>query len=58
MTESALIKEILCDKDGIYPKPEPNDYLKRIFGDGVGISKGEKWAKMRKLADYAFMQKA
>ncbi|XP_015895216.3 cytochrome P450 CYP749A22-like [Ziziphus jujuba] len=54
ITEPELIKEILNDRDGAYPKQDINVYNKKIFGDGLGASKGEKWAKMRKLANYAF----
>lgn len=55
VTEPEFIKEILNDRDGVYPKAEINaHYKKKIFGDGLGTSKGEKWTKMRKLANYAF----
>lgn len=54
ITEPELIKEILNDTDGVFPKAEINVYIQKIFGDGVATSKGEKWAKMRKLANYAF----
>ncbi|XP_048318869.2 cytochrome P450 CYP749A22-like [Ziziphus jujuba] len=55
ITEPELIKEILNDRDGVYPKTEINaHYKKKIFGDGLGTSKGEKWVKMRKLANHAF----
>ena len=52
--EPELIKEILNDRDKEYPKPEAHTYIKKILGDGLALSQGEKWAKMRKLANYAF----
>lgn len=54
VTEPELIKEILNDRDGVFPKAEVNAYYKKIFGDGIGTCKGEKWSKLRKLANYAF----
>ncbi|WP_157962612.1 cytochrome P450, partial [Homoserinimonas sp. OAct 916] len=38
----------------VYTKIKPSDIVKGIFGDGIVVSTGEKWAKMRKLANHAF----
>ncbi|KAB2621134.1 cytochrome P450 CYP749A22-like [Pyrus ussuriensis x Pyrus communis] len=54
ITEPELCKEILTNKDRAYPKSEPKSFLRRLLGDGLVVSDGEKWAKMRKLANYAF----
>ncbi|KAF5443455.1 hypothetical protein F2P56_036009 [Juglans regia] len=54
ITEPELIKEILNNKDRAYRKEEVEGYLKKLLGDGLVTTHGEKWAKMRKLADYAF----
>ncbi|KAF3964775.1 hypothetical protein CMV_010971 [Castanea mollissima] len=54
VTEPELIKEIMNNRDTAYSKPETGNYAKKLLGDGLVTSEGEKWAKMRKLANYAF----
>ncbi|PON97253.1 Cytochrome P450, E-class, group I [Trema orientale] len=54
ITEPELIKEILSNRERVYPKVKAQIFLKKIFGDGVVASEGEKWEKMRKIANYAF----
>ena len=52
--ESDLIKEVLNNKNRAYPKLELQGYLKKLFGDGIVTTEGEKWVKLRKLANHAF----
>ncbi|KAL0921845.1 hypothetical protein M5K25_008958 [Dendrobium thyrsiflorum] len=52
--EAELVKEILNDKDGVYPKGETPKFFKKLLGDGVAMAKGEKWARQRKLTAQAF----
>ncbi|KAM4121311.1 hypothetical protein ACJW30_03G198500 [Castanea mollissima] len=55
LTEPELIKEILNNRDNVFPKPKTAEgFIKKLLGDGVVTSEGEKWAKMRKLANSAF----
>ncbi|KAK4479838.1 hypothetical protein RD792_015380 [Penstemon davidsonii] len=54
VTEPELIKEILTNKEGTYQKTKIKRYLKRLLGDGVVVAEGEKWVKLRKLANHAF----
>ncbi|XP_057509091.1 cytochrome P450 CYP749A22-like isoform X2 [Actinidia eriantha] len=54
ISESKLAKEILNNKEKAYRKTETVGYLKKLFGDGLLTSEGEKWAKQRKLANHAF----
>ncbi|KAL5828588.1 hypothetical protein ACOSQ3_018056 [Xanthoceras sorbifolium] len=54
VTEPELIKEILNNKDGSYPKTKLRGYVKKLLGDGLVTSQGEKWFKQRKLANHAF----
>ena len=54
ISESKLVKEILNNKEKVYRKTETVGYLKKLFGDGLFTSEGEKWAKQRKLANHAF----
>ncbi|KAK9934962.1 hypothetical protein M0R45_022082 [Rubus argutus] len=51
VTEPELCKEIL---NGTFPKTETKRFVKKLLGDGLTRSEGEKWAKMRKLANHAF----
>ncbi|KAH6837684.1 hypothetical protein C2S53_018947 [Perilla frutescens var. hirtella] len=54
VTEAALVKEILNNKNDNYPKIDLEGYAKKLLGDGVSSSKGQKWANMRKLASNVF----
>ncbi|KAG8654247.1 cytochrome P450 CYP749A22 [Manihot esculenta] len=53
ITEPNLAKEIM-NKDDLYPKPEFESYLKNLFGDGLVTANGEKWFRLRKLANHIF----
>ena len=46
--------EIMNNRDNAYTKPETVNYTKKLLGDGLVTSEGEKWAKMWKLANSAF----
>ncbi|XP_010320842.1 cytochrome P450 CYP749A22 [Solanum lycopersicum] len=54
VTEPELLKEILSNRNNNYPKMDLEGFPKKLFGDGVASSKGEKWVKMRKLANHVF----
>lgn len=54
VTEPELIKEILNNRDNTYVKEKPGGYIDNLLGDGLVFSTGEKWTKMRKLANNAF----
>ncbi|KAK0573969.1 hypothetical protein LWI29_016372 [Acer saccharum] len=54
VTEPEQIKEILNNKDGSYPKTKLEGYVKKLLGDGLVMTEGEKWFKLRKLANHAF----
>ncbi|KAF3431346.1 hypothetical protein FNV43_RR26077 [Rhamnella rubrinervis] len=54
VTEPELIKEILNNRDKAFPKFEKNAFAVKLFGDGILNVEGEKWAKLRKLANHAF----
>ena len=42
------------NRDNAYSKSDNGNYAKKLLGDGLMTSEGEKWAKMRKLANSAF----
>ncbi|CAL5354966.1 unnamed protein product [Camellia sinensis] len=54
VTEPELIKEILNNKEGAYPKMDMEGYAKKLLGEALITNEGEKWAKIRKLANYTF----
>ncbi|XP_065864233.1 cytochrome P450 CYP749A22-like [Euphorbia lathyris] len=54
VTESQLVKEILNSKEETYCKVGFNEFIKKLLGDGLVLSSGQKWIKMRKLANHAF----
>lgn len=54
ITEAELAKDVLNDRDGVYSKGKPKAFIKKLLGDGLVISQGEKWAKVRKIANFAF----
>jgi len=54
VTEPELLKEILSNRNNNYPKMDLEGFPKKLFGDGVASSKGEKWVKMRKLTNHVF----
>nr|GLL39357.1 cytochrome P450 CYP749A22-like [Ipomoea trifida] len=54
ITEPELIKEVLANKEGAYPKMELDGYAKKLLGEALITNEGEKWAKVRKLANHTF----
>nr|XP_016460535.1 PREDICTED: cytochrome P450 CYP749A22-like isoform X1 [Nicotiana tabacum] len=54
VTEPQLLKEILSNRNNNFPKIDLEGFSKKLLGDGVSSSKGEKWTKMRILANHVF----
>lgn len=54
ITDPEMIKEVLNDKRKNYPKAKLGSDLFRIFGNGLVTSEGQRWAKSRKIANFAF----
>ena len=54
ITDLDLIKEILNDKEQFFTIAKLSKYLKKIVGGGLGQSEGEKWVKLRILANQTF----
>ncbi|KAG0494741.1 hypothetical protein HPP92_005735 [Vanilla planifolia] len=52
--EAELVKEILNDRMGVFPKGETPEFFKKLLGDGLAMTKGKKWARHRKLANHSF----
>ncbi|KAJ0683134.1 putative cytochrome P450 [Helianthus annuus] len=55
VTDAELIKEIMNNKDGVYPKIELEGHAKKLLGEGLSsTNNGHKWTKLRKLANGVF----
>ncbi|KAL3511016.1 hypothetical protein ACH5RR_030417 [Cinchona calisaya] len=54
ISEPELIKEMLYDRGQYFSRSEVDKYLKKILGEAIFTSEGEKWFKLRKLANQAF----
>lgn len=54
VTEPELVKEIMMNRDGAFPKMEIEGYAKKLLGEALITNEGEKWAKVRKLANHTF----
>jgi PHYB activation tagged suppressor 1 len=54
ITEPEHVKEILTNKEKTYPKGDMDGFLKMLLGGGIVAAEGEKWVKLRKLANHAF----
>lgn len=54
VAEAELVKEILNNRDGAFPKADSTEFVEKLLGDGLFTADGDKWAKQRKLANHAF----
>ncbi|XP_057481479.1 cytochrome P450 CYP749A22-like [Actinidia eriantha] len=54
VTEPELIKEVLNNREGAYPKMDVDGITKKLLGEALITNEGESWAKIRKLANHTF----
>ncbi|XP_047978036.1 cytochrome P450 CYP749A22-like [Salvia hispanica] len=54
VTEPELIKDIMMNREGVFPKMEVEGAAKKLLGEALITNEGEKWAKVRKLANHTF----
>ncbi|XP_039161915.1 cytochrome P450 CYP749A22 isoform X1 [Eucalyptus grandis] len=54
ISDTELVKEVLNNRDKTYVKPDFPGDIKKLLGDGLFSTKGEKWARQRRLAHLAF----
>lgn len=54
LTEPEIIKEILMNREAAFPKMDMEGYAKKLLGEALITNEGEKWAKIRKLANHTF----
>ncbi|WVZ82188.1 hypothetical protein U9M48_029477 [Paspalum notatum var. saurae] len=49
-----MVKRILSDRSGQYPKPDPGPALVALLGMGLVFTEGEDWARHRRVVHPAF----
>ncbi|KAE8680558.1 Cytochrome P450 [Hibiscus syriacus] len=54
ITEPELAKEILKNSEKAFLKRKLNAFDSKILGEGLVMAEGEKWVKLRRLANYVF----
>ncbi|TYI99779.1 hypothetical protein E1A91_A13G041000v1 [Gossypium mustelinum] len=54
ITDPELVKEVLKNSDKAFRKPKASYFFDKLIGDGLASTEREKWARQRKLANYAF----
>ncbi|BBG94354.1 cytochrome P450, family 72, subfamily A, polypeptide 9 [Prunus dulcis] len=54
VAEPELSKEVMNNKDKLFRKQKSQGYVKKLLGDSISMAEGEKWVKLRKLANHAF----
>ncbi|KAJ0086928.1 hypothetical protein Patl1_07243 [Pistacia atlantica] len=53
ITDPKLIKEVLSNKNGDFPKNEISPLI-RLFSTGLAVYEGQKWSKHRRIVNPAF----
>ncbi|KAK7376818.1 hypothetical protein VNO80_02235 [Phaseolus coccineus] len=54
LSDPDMIKEILLKTGEGFERIDPNPSVKKFFGEGILVLKGEKWAMHRAIANQAF----
>ncbi|KAK1425459.1 hypothetical protein QVD17_20811 [Tagetes erecta] len=54
VTDPELVKEVLTNRDGAYPKMDMVGYAKKLLGESLITNEGQKWSKVRKVANHTF----
>ncbi|KAB2047378.1 hypothetical protein ES319_A13G040800v1 [Gossypium barbadense] len=54
ITDPELVKEVLKNSEKAFRKTKASYFFDKLIGDGLASTEREKWARLRKLANYAF----
>ncbi|KAK3127816.1 hypothetical protein QOZ80_7AG0578770 [Eleusine coracana subsp. coracana] len=49
-----MVKQVLFDRNGLYPKNLINPHISRLLGKGLVLTDGEEWKRHRKVVHPAF----
>lgn len=54
LSDPDIIKEVLLKTGEWFERLDPNPSMKQFFGEGIIMSKGDKWAAYRAIANQSF----
>jgi PHYB activation tagged suppressor 1 len=49
-----MVKQVLFDRNGLYPKNIGNPHIARLLGNGLVLTDGDDWKRHRKVVYPAF----
>ena len=49
-----VVKQVLFDRNGLYPKNVGNPHIARLLGKGLVLTDGDDWKRHRKVVHPAF----
>jgi PHYB activation tagged suppressor 1 len=49
-----MVKQVLFDRNGLYPKNIGNPHIARLLGKGLVLTDGDDWKRHRKVVHPAF----
>ncbi|KAK1678565.1 hypothetical protein QYE76_039413 [Lolium multiflorum] len=54
ITDVNVVKQVLFDRNGLYPKNFVNPHIARLLGKGLVLTEGDDWKRHRKVVHPAF----
>lgn len=54
VTKPEIVKEVLMNREEAFPKMDMEGCAKKLLGESLITNEGEKWGKIRKLANHTF----
>ncbi|XP_006658008.2 cytochrome P450 709B2-like [Oryza brachyantha] len=54
LADVSMVRQVLSDRTGMYPKNLMNPYFARLLGKGLVLTDGEEWKRHRKVVHPAF----
>uniref|UniRef100_A0A0E0LNS7 Cytochrome P450 n=1 Tax=Oryza punctata TaxID=4537 RepID=A0A0E0LNS7_ORYPU len=54
LADMSMVRQVLSDRTGIYPKNLTNPYFARLLGKGLVLTDGDEWKRHRKVVHPAF----
>lgn len=54
VAEVGLVKQVLAERTGLFPKDYMNDSMEVLLGKGLVLANGEDWKRHREVVHPAF----
>ncbi|KAB8106510.1 hypothetical protein EE612_040883 [Oryza sativa] len=54
LADVSMVRQVLSDRTGMYPKNVSNPYFARLLGKGLVLTDGDEWKRHRKVVHPAF----